>query len=104
MTTNLVAELEKRRQSQIALTKQQLKEYEKLLPAQAAFLETKYNAADTKTVWVPVDVKKTTAVKKGTLAKQADGSILSSGVKAVANFEIAAKTSLEKITGVMLEV
>ena len=104
MTTNLVAELEKRRQSQIALTKQQLKEYEKLLPAQAAFLETKYNASDIKTVWVPVEVRKATAVKKGTLTKQADGSILSSGVKAVAIFEVVAKSTLPKITGVMLEV
>lgn len=104
MTKNLRAELEKRRLSEIALTKQQLKEYEKLLPAQAAFLEVKYNAVDAKTVWVPVDVRKATATRKVVLTKQPDGTILSSGAKTVSAFDVVARTGLAKITGVMLEV
>src|SRR5205807_3954428 len=51
MTKTLKAELEKRRQSEIAVRQVELKDYEKLLPAEAAFWETKNNPADTKTVW-----------------------------------------------------
>ena len=104
MTTNLMAELEKRRQSEIALTKQQLKDYEKLLPAQAGFLETRHNLAEIKTTWSPVEARKVTATRKVVVKLQPDGSILSSGPKTVANFEVVAGSKLEKITGVMLEV
>jgi len=104
MTRSLRVELEKRRQSEVALTKLQLKEYEKLLPAQAAFLETKLNPLDAKTVWVPVDEPKASASRKVVLTIQPDGSILSSGKKTVSDFEVMGRSKLEKITGVMLEV
>src|SRR5204863_8420116 len=48
MTKTLRAELEKRRQSEIDLTRRELKEHEKMLPAQAAFWESKNNPSDTK--------------------------------------------------------
>ncbi len=104
MTKSLRDELEKHHASEVAIAKERLKEYEKLLPAQAAFLETKYNIADVKTVWTPVEIKKLGSNKKVTLKQQADGSITSTPIKSVADYNIEAKTALPKITGVMLEV
>ncbi len=104
MTKNLRAELEKRRQSEIALTKERLKEYEKMLPAQAAFQESKYNPANIKTIWTPVEVKKAGGTRKVALKKLADGSIISTGKPGVVDYNIDAGTALPKITGVMLEV
>lgn len=104
MTKSLRAELAKRRKSEIALTTAHLQGYEKLLPAQAAFLEAKFQPADFKTVWVPVEVAKAAAQRKVKLAKQGDGSLLATGEKQMADYEITARSSLEKITGIMIEV
>ena len=104
MTKTLREELEKRRESEIKLTKAQLKEYEKLLPAQAGFAEIKFQPVDAKTVWSPVEITKVSATRGVKVKELSDGSILSSGEKTVSDFEVIAKTGLEKITGVMLEV
>ncbi|MEO6183550.1 MAG: DUF1549 domain-containing protein, partial [Verrucomicrobiota bacterium] len=104
MTKSLRAELEKRRNSELTLTQRELKEYEKLLPAQAAFWETKNNPADTKTTWLLLEPTKFSATAKNKLARQSDGSITSSGGKSPADFVILAQSSLTNITGVMLEV
>ncbi len=104
MTKNLRAELDKRRQSEISLTKRQLKEYEKLLPAHAAFLETKFNPADLKTVWVPVEVGKVSGTRNAMLKLESDGTITSSGRLTVSVFDVYADSALTNITGIMLEV
>src|SRR4051812_17386091 len=58
MTKTLKEELEKRRKSEMAMADTELKDYEKLLPAEAAFWERKNNPADAKTVWTFVQPKK----------------------------------------------
>ena len=104
MTKTLKAELEKRRQSEIGMRQGELKDYEKLLPAQAAFWETKVNPGDTKTTWALLDPTKISATGKNKLARQSDGSITSSEGKSPSDFNIVAHSSLTNITGVMLEV
>jgi WD40 repeat protein len=106
MTKTLRDELDKRRQSEIALRQNELKDYEKLLPAQAAFWETKNNLADTKTLWALIDPQKISTTGKGKvkLNRQNDGSITSSGARSPTDYVILARSSLPKITGVMLEV
>ncbi|NOS70023.1 MAG: DUF1549 domain-containing protein [Verrucomicrobia bacterium] len=104
MTKNLRPELEKRRLSELDITQRQLKEYEKLLPAQAAFWETKNNPADTKTTWMPVDAQKMSATAKIKLSRQSDGSIIASDGRSPSDYVIEAASSLANITGVMLEV
>ena len=104
MTKTLRAELEKRRQSELALTQRELKEYEKLLPAQAAFWETKNNPAETKTTWVLLDPRKLTANGKVKITRQSDGSITTSEGKSPAEYFFVTASLLTNITGVMLEV
>ena len=82
----------------------QLKEYEILLPAQAAFWEAKNNPADTKSSWVQVDPQTLTATADVKLVRQHDGSITSSGGKSPSEYVIETSSSLTNITGVMLEV
>src|SRR5207245_11404254 len=103
MTKTLRAELDKRRQSEMDLTQHELKEYEKMLPAQAAFWETKNNPSDTKTTWVLVEPERDSATGKVKLHRQEDGSITSSGGKSPSDYTIVAASSLTNITGVMLE-
>src|SRR5437763_9451848 len=103
MTKSLRAELEKRRQSEIAMRSGELKDYEKLLPAEAAFWETKNNPADTKTVWTLLQPKKVSSTGKNKLAQHADGSITSYEGKSPSDYTILAETTLTNITGVMLE-
>ena len=106
MTKTLRAELEKRHQSEITFSQRELKEYEKLLPAQAAFWETKNNPADTKNTWALVEPQKLSVEGKSKvkLSKQSDGSIMATGPKKQSDYVIAAQSSLPNITGVMLEV
>jgi WD40 repeat protein len=104
MTKSLRAELDKRRQSEIALRDAELKDYEKLLPAQAAFWETRNNPADTKTVWALLEAQKISATSKVKLKRQSDGSITSTNGKSPSDFTIVAASPLTNITGVMLEV
>ncbi len=104
MTKNLRTELDRRRQSELARTQQELKDHETLLPAQAAFWETKNNPAGTATMWVPVNSINLAATADNKLMKQSDGSITSSGGKSPAEFSLEASSSLNNITGVMLEV
>jgi hypothetical protein len=85
MTKTLRAELDKRHQAEVAATQRELKDYEKLLPAQAAFWEAKNNPADTKNVWALVTPQKLTATGKNKLAQQTDGSITSTGGKSPAD-------------------
>jgi WD40 repeat protein/mono/diheme cytochrome c family protein len=104
MTKTLRVELEKRRQSEISLIQRDLKEYEKLLPAQAAFWETKNNPADTKTSWVVVEPQTMSASASNKLALRSDGSIFASEGKSPADYVIVASSPLTNITGVMIEV
>lgn len=105
MTATLQAELEKRHQSEIALTKRELTEYEKSIPVQAALLETRSNPADAKAIWIPVDLKKMSAGKrKIKLNKQEDGSVLASGGKGPVDYTINASSPITNITGVMIEL
>jgi hypothetical protein len=104
MTKSLKAELEKHRQIEITNKESELKDYEKLLPAQAAFWETKNNPGDTKTTWVPVDIQDASATGDSKLARENDGSIFASGSKGISDYLILARSQLTNITGVMLEV
>jgi hypothetical protein len=81
-----------------------LKDHEKLLPAEAAFWETKNNPAEPKTTWLLVDGQQISATAKAKLNRQADGSITSSGGKSPSDFRIVTYSALTNITGVMLEV
>jgi hypothetical protein len=103
MTKSLVAELEKRRQGEIATMERELKEYEKLLPAEAAFWETKNNPAEPKTVWSAVEVQALSATGDNKLVRQNDGSIMASGPSGASDYIITARSSLNNITGIMLE-
>jgi hypothetical protein len=103
MTKSLRDTLDKARQAELELTKRQLKEYEVMLPAEAAYWEAKHDLADTKSVWslaVPQTVSATHNVK---LAWEKDGSITSSEGECPSDYEITATSSLAKITGVMIE-
>jgi hypothetical protein len=104
MTKSLRAELEKRRESEITLRNGELKDYEKLLPAQAAFWETKSNPAETKTVWVMLEPEKVSATAKVKLRRPGDGSVTSTNGGSPSDFTITTSSSLTNITGVMLEV
>jgi WD40 repeat protein len=104
MTKSLRAELDKHHNAEIAATQRELKEYEKLLPAQAAFWEAKNLSADTKTVWTLVEPQKISATGKVKLTRQSDGSITSSGGKSPSAFVINTRPTLTHITGVMVEV
>ena len=103
-TKFLRAEVEKRRAEQIAVAERELKDHEKLLPAQAAFWEAKNNPAGYKTTWTLLDTKERKASDKVKLTKKQDGSILASGPNGQSDYRIVAETSLTNITGVMLEV
>jgi WD40 repeat protein len=104
MTKTLRDTLEKSHQAELDLTKHELKEFEVLLPAQAAFWEENNNLADTKTVWQLVTAQNLSATNKVKLAQQSDGTITSSEGESPSDFEVVAPTSLTNITGVMLEV
>ncbi len=104
MTKSLRAELEKRRQSELTLTQRDLKEYEKLLPAQAAFWETKNNPAEAKTIWTLVEPEALSATADNKLTGLTDGTITATNGKSPAEYVIVAATALTNITGVMLEV
>ncbi len=104
MTKNLRAELEKRRQSELSRTQQELKEHETLLPAQAAFWETKSASSEMGMTWIQVNPVNLAATGNNKLVLQSDGSITSSAGKSPAEFSFEAATTLTNITGIMLEV
>jgi hypothetical protein len=104
MTKSLRAELDKRRQSEITLHEAELKEYEKLLPAQAAFWETKNNIAEPKTTWLALDPERVSATAKNKLVRHPDLSITASEGKSPADYRVVARSALTNITGVMVEV
>jgi len=103
MTKSLHAELEHRRQTEIRIMERELKEYEKLLPAEAAFWETKNNLAEPRTLWVPLELEELSATADNKLVAQKDGSILASGPKGPCDYRILARSSLTNITGILLE-
>jgi WD40 repeat protein len=103
MTKSLKTELEKRRQSEIETKQAELKDYEKLLPAEAAFWETKNNPGDAKTTWVPLELQQVSATGESKLARENDGSIFASGSKGSSDYLILARSSLTNITGLMIE-
>ena len=103
-TKFLRAELEKRRGEQISTAERELKQYEQLLPAQAAYWETRNNADNTKTIWILADALKATATAGTKLETQKDGSIFATGENKQSDYRIAVHTTLTNITGVMLEV
>jgi WD40 repeat protein/mono/diheme cytochrome c family protein len=103
-TKFLRGELEKHRQAEIAAVQRELKDYEKLLPAQAAFWESKNNLADTKTTWTLAQPQDLSVNGGSKLAPLPDGSILASGSKGEADYIIIAHSPLTNIAGAMLEV
>jgi hypothetical protein len=103
-TKFLKAELEKRRGQQIATEERELKEYEKLLPAQAAYWESKNSPDAVKTIWVLADPYELTATGDTKLAKQKDESILASGANLQPEYRLLLHSPLTNITGVLLEV
>ena len=103
MTKSLRAELESRRQREIALRRVELNDYEKLLPAEAAFWETKNHPGETKTVWIPIEPSALSATGDNELVLQKDGSILAFGPSGPSDYHILAHSHLSNITGVMLE-
>ncbi len=103
MTKSLRETLEKTHKAELELTKRELKEYEVMLPAQAAFWEARNNLADTKTVWQLIAPQSVSATNNVKLAAQSDGSIISSEGKSPSDYEIVAPSSLTNITGVMIE-
>jgi WD40 repeat protein/mono/diheme cytochrome c family protein len=106
MTKTLRAELERRHQAEIAAIHRELRDYERLIPVQAAFWESKNNPADTKTTWVLAEPKKASATGKKPvkLTTQSDGSILSSAGGSPTDYRVITRSTLTNITGVMLEV
>ncbi|MGH7971686.1 MAG: hypothetical protein ACREIC_23475, partial [Limisphaerales bacterium] len=103
MTKSLREELEGRRRGEIATMQRELKEYERLVPAEAAFGEAKNNLAEPKTIWVPLEVRNLSATADQKLVEQKDGSLLASGPGGASDYIILAHSSLTNITGVMLE-
>jgi len=103
MTKSLKAELDKRRQSQIGSAEKELKEYEELLPAQAAFWESKNHPADTKTTWTLVEPAEMSASGENKLVHQLDGCIVATGPKGASDYLLLVHSPLTNITGVMLE-
>jgi len=103
MTKSLRVELEKRRQTEISAREIELKDHEKLLPAQAAFWETKNNPADPKTTWVLLEPEKISATGENKLSRQSDGSITAAGGKSPSDYVLVARSPLTNVTGVMLE-
>ena len=103
MTKSLKAELENRHQLEITNKETELREYEKLLPAQAAFWETKNNPGETKTTWVPLQIQEVSATGESKLARENDGSLFASGGKGSSDYLILARSQLTNITGVMIE-
>ena len=104
MTKSIHEQLDKSHQAELELTKHELKEYEVLLPAQAAYWEARNNLAETKTVWELIVPQTISATNKVKLARQSDGSITSSEGQSPSDYEIVAPSPLTNITGVMLEV
>jgi WD40 repeat protein/mono/diheme cytochrome c family protein len=103
MTKTLVAELERRRQTQIGTMERELKEYERLLPAEAAFWEAKNNPGEPRTTWIPVELQDLSATAENKLSRQENNVITAAGPKGPADYMILARSALTNITGVMLE-
>jgi WD40 repeat protein len=104
MTKNLKVELDKRHQAEIGLHQHNLSDYEKLLPVQAAFWETKSNPAGAKTTWTVLkDAKFQSKGTKTKLSQESDGTIVSKAPIGSCEWIITAKSSMTNITGVMIE-
>ena len=106
MTRTLAAELEQRRQNEIAMTQQELKDYDRLIPVAAALWETKNKPAEAKTTWTPVTPDKLSVPgNKGIeLTRREDNSVISEKGKGPCDYIIKARSPLSNITGVMVEV
>jgi hypothetical protein len=104
MTKSLKAELERRRQAEIETKQVQVKDYEKLLPAEAAFWETKNNPGDSRTTWIPAEILEASATGESKLTREADSTIFASGGKGISDYLVLTRTPLTNITGMMLEV
>ncbi len=103
MTKSLHDSLQQSHDMALELTKRELKEYEVMLPAQAAYWEAGNNLAGTKTVWqlaMPQLISATNNVK---LTQHSDGSITSAEGASPSDFNILVPTSVTNITGVMIE-
>jgi hypothetical protein len=74
-----------------------------MLPAQAALWETKNNPGEARTVWALFGPRELSATGDNHLALQKDGSILATGPKGPADYDLLARSPLTNITGVMLE-
>ena len=100
-----VAEAEKKREEAIAAKTASLREYEQKLSARQDEWEASLDGCRKETAWVPLKDPAVKATGNVQLKKLEDGSYLASGpnVNGV-EFTVTADSTLEKITGVMLEV
>ena len=80
-----------------------MKDYEKLLPAEAAFWETKNNPGDTKTIWVPVEIQQVSATGGSKLARKTTAPSSPPARRAASDYLMLGHSPLTNITGVMLE-
>jgi WD40 repeat protein len=104
MTRSLKVELEKRHQAEITLHQRGMRDYEKLLPVQAAFWETKNNPAGAKTTWAVLkDARFQAKGTRSKLTQKSDGTIISKDPIGSSDWVITARSSLTNITGVMIE-
>ncbi|MBL8850176.1 MAG: DUF1549 domain-containing protein, partial [Planctomycetaceae bacterium] len=94
---------EAERQARIAAAMQALADYETALPARIAAWEATVSV--TATPWTTLDPSDLKTSTRANIAKQPDLSVLASGPNdRVGNYEIAAATALQGITGLKLEV
>jgi WD40 repeat protein len=103
-TKSLREELEKRRESEITVAERELKDHETLLPAQAAFWETRNNPADQKTTWALLEPQELNATDDAKLSQEKDQTILVAAVNRQSDYTLIGHTDLTNVTGVMLEV
>ena len=103
MTKTLRETLEKTRKAELELTQHELKEYESMLPAAAAFWEAKNSPGDAATVWKLVTPQALSATGQVKLTPHSDGSITSAEGASPSVYEILAPSPVTNITGIMLE-
>lgn len=100
-----VAEAERLRLEKIAAETESLAEYEQTLGEKQALWESKLDPNCINTAWVPLEVKTARANNQVELKKLDDGSYLASGPSTnFLDYTLTAESTLEKITGILLEV
>jgi WD40 repeat protein len=95
------AELDRKHQEQIARAEAAVKQQEQQLPERLAAWE---KAVKQPTAWAVLDPVDLSSTSQTQLAKKADLSVVASGPNGKATYTFVARTELQNITGVKLEV